>query len=685
MEKLASKIKKNIYYILRHGYTTRDEKGEMIVSSDVKADKYHLTEEGKEQAQKAAELIKNNHEIDLIYSSPFLRTKETAEAVSKLLHLKVNIDDRIREIEHGGCEGNPYYSCPFKDKRKGLDDRPHETGETWNDVRKRMYEFMKDIEEKHSGKKILIVSHGDPLWFLKSVAQAKTGQEILNEGDISPKIAGFEELKWRQLPRNEYGELDLHRPFVDEVVLKCGQCKASMKKVSDLIDVWFDSGAMPYAQWHWPFENEKIFKEQFPADFIVEAMDQTRGWFYTLLAIATLLGKGNPYKNVVCYSHVLDEKGKKMSKSKGNVVSPFEVMDKVGADAARWYFYTINQPGEYKNFSIKDAEAKLKGFIFTLQNCVRFYELYAIDKATWIHETEPKELLDKWVLSKLHGLVKDVTESLDNYDPTTAARAIERFIVEDLSNWWLRRSRKRKAASPSVGEPRPGPGREALGLLRFILLHLSKVLAPFTPFMAEDIKTRLHKFQKAGHESVHLNDWPLVDKKLINKKLEEEMEEVRNIVTAGLAVRKEKQIKVRQPLQLATIKRSEKFQSGLEELVKEELNVKEVKYDGKQEAEVILNTELTQALEHEGYAREWIRQIQDMRKEAKYKLDEKVYGQWHSDDKELSEAIRKWSEEIKSEALLSDFVNRQKGNKTCDIEKEFELAPQRKIWVGVKK
>ena len=543
LEKLATaKTKKNTYFILRHGYTTRGERKEMIISSDIKHDKYHLTDEGKKQVQKVAEVIKNNHEIDLIYSSPFLRTKETAETVAKLLHLKVNTDDRLREIEHGECDGHPHSDCPSKDTRKTLDDKPHELGETWNDVRKRMYDFMKEMEEKNSGKKILIVSHGDPLWLLKRVSQAKTGQEILEDGRDYPKIGGFEKLEWKFLPRNEYGELDLHRPFIDAVNLKCGECGASMKKVPDLIDVWFDSGAMPYAQWHYPFENEKVFKEQFLADFIAEAIDQTRGWFYTLLAISTLLGKGNPYKNVICYGHVLDEKGKKMSKSKGNIVSPFEVMEKVGADTARWYFYTLNQPGEYKLFSMKDVESKLKGFVFTLQNCVRFYELYREKQATLLRrgfggqasdKRQVSNLLDKWIISRFNGLISEVTDSLDNYDPTTAARTIEKFVVEDFSNWWLRRSRKRK---------------EALGLLRFLLLELSKVLAPFTPFIVEDIHARMHRGTKAGTDSVHLHDWPKADKKLINKELEKEMEEVRNIVAIGLAVRKEKQIKVRQPL-----------------------------------------------------------------------------------------------------------------------------------------
>jgi len=275
-------------------------------------------------------------------------------------------------------------------------------------------------------------------------------------------------------------------------------------------------------------------------------------------------------------------------------------------------------------------------------------------------------LLDQWIISRLNGLFGEVTDSLDNYDPTMSARAIDKFVMEDLSNWWLRRSRKRK---------------EALELLRFILLELAKILAPFTPFIAEDINRRL----KGEGESVHLHDWPKTDKKLIDKKLEEEMEEVRNAVTSGLAVRKEKQIKVRQPLRSAIIKRDKKFQEDLEELVKEELNVKGLAYDKTQELAVLLDTELDAGLVREGYVRELIRQIQDMRKEAKYKLDEKIFCEWHSDDSEVSSAIHEWTEEIEKEALIEKFVASPKGNIVHDVEKEFDLAPSKKIWLGVRK
>jgi len=696
------RTKRNSYYTLRHGYTSRDERVKMVISSDLKLDKYHLTSEGRKQIEKNAEVIKNNHNIDLIYSSPFIRTVEAAEIVARLLHLKVHKDDRLVEVNHGGCDGKAHSACSMKDTRIGFEDKIHEIGESRNDVRKRMFDFISEIERKYSGKNILIVSHGDPLWILNGIAAGASADELTDDTEGKKfayvPVGGFSPLAWKLIPRNDYGELDLHRPFIDGIYLKCNECGASMKKIPDLIDVWFDSGAMPYAQWHWPFkisarggsafggkneeiDSEKMFKEQFPADFIVEGIDQTRGWFYTLLAISTLLGKGSPYKNVMSLGHVLDEKGKKMSKSKGNVVSPFEVMDKVGADAARWYFYTANQPGEYKNFSIRDVEGKLKGFVSTLENCVRFYELYYDEnpKSESLNSKQsPKiqnlklktNLLDAWILSRFNGLIMEVSVKLDGYDPTSAARAIEKFVIEDLSNWWLRRSRKRK---------------EALGLLRFLLLELAKVLSPFTPFLAENIHMRMYKGYKMVTASVHLNDWPKVNKKLINKELESEMDEVRNIVTSGLGVRKEKQIKVRQPLRLATISSAAGFKGDLEELIQEELNVKKISYVKNQEVRVMLDTELDQSLVNEGYARELIRQIQDMRKEAKYKLDEKIFGQWHSDDGELSSAIHEWADEIKKEALLKELVSGPAGKKSYDIEKEFELSPQKKIWVGVRK
>ena len=676
---------KNDYYILRHGHSDKNFDGDKpeIVSSQLDQDKYHLTQKGVNQIKKVAKQLKKMGGVDLVVASPFIRTKETAKIIADELKIKLEIDETIGEVNHGSaCEGRSEHVCEIYNDNQGWETKTAD-GESWGDVRRRMSSFMCQLDKKHDGKKILIVSHGDPLWLLETFVQGLTGEVILSGGRLMPLQGELKKIDFKNWPYDENGNLDMHRPYVDDVTLKCdaslpdGQkCGSEMKKIPDLIDVWFDSGAMPYAQWHWPFDTaqgkpfEKTFKEQFPADFIVEAVDQTRGWFFTLLAVSTLLDKNNPYKNVICHGHVLDEKGQKMSKSKGNVVSPFEIMEKFGADSARWYFYTINSPGESKLFSEKDVQSKLVGFFSTLQNCLRFYELYSDKIGNWKLEIGNSNLLDRWILSRFNGLVEVVTNDLDKYEVTNSARAIEKFISEDFSNWWLRRSRKRK---------------ESLGLLRFLLLEISKIIAPFTPFLAEDFHTRLHRGRSSGTESVHLHNWPKANKKLIDKELEKQMQEVQNIVTQGLAQRKEKQIKVRQPLRAVHLGLSNEFPEDLEVLIKGELNVKEVVYDKSQKDLVVLNTELDQALIYEGYARELIRQIQDMRKEAGYKMDEEVFGQWHSDDPDLSSAINKWSDEIGKDVLLNNFENSSRGDNVFDVQKEFEITTVKKIWVGVKK
>ena len=676
---------KNDYYILRHGHSDKNFDGDKpeIVSSQLDQDKYHLTQKGVNQIKKVAKQLKKMGGVDLVVASPFIRTKETAKIIADELKIKLEIDETIGEVNHGSaCEGRSEHVCEIYNDNQGWETKTAD-GESWGDVRRRMSSFMCQLDKKHDGKKILIVSHGDPLWLLETFVQGLTGEVILSGGRLMPLQGELKKIDFKNWPYDENGNLDMHRPYVDDVTLKCdaslpdGQkCGSEMKKIPDLIDVWFDSGAMPYAQWHWPFDTaqgkpfEKTFKEQFPADFIVEAVDQTRGWFFTLLAVSTLLDKNNPYKNVICHGHVLDEKGQKMSKSKGNVVSPFEIMEKFGADSARWYFYTINSPGESKLFSEKDVQSKLVGFFSTLQNCLRFYELYSDKIGNWKLEIGNSNLLDRWILSRFNGLVEVVTNDLDKYEVTNSARAIEKFISEDFSNWWLRRSRKRK---------------ESLGLLRFLLLEISKIIAPFTPFLAEDFHTRLHRGRSSGTESVHLHNWPKANKKLIDKELEKQMQEVQNIVTQGLAQRKEKQIKVRQPLRAVHLGLSNEFPEDLEVLIKGELNVKEVVYDKSQKDLVVLNTELDQALIYEGYARELIRQIQDMRKEAGYKMDEEVFGQWHSDDPDLSSAINKWSDEIGKDVLLNNFENSSRGDNVFDVQKEFEITTGKKIWVGVKK
>jgi len=651
---------KNTYYVMRHGETTRNENVQKIINSRLETDTYHLTDEGRDGVKHSLELLKL-HDIDAIYASPFLRTKETAEIAGQVLHHKVEIDDRLVESGHSPeLEGKSEVDYPDTDKNL----------ESPQSIRTRLSDFMMDLESKHRNKNILIVTHAHPMSFLQAIAHGYSEVEV-NNPDIFPyhipSLAEISKLEWRKIPRNEYGELDLHRPFIDNVLIKCSKCKSKMEKIPDLIDVWFDSGAMPYAQWHYPFENKDIFKKQFPADFIVEGMDQTRGWFWTLMAISTLLGRGAPYKNVMALGFTLDEKGVKESKSKGNYTPVLEMINNNGADVLRWYFASSMTAGENKSVIAREIQDKLKGFFFTLQNCVRFYELYSTEDK---QELSKLTTLDKWLMSRLHRMINSVTENIEAYDVTTAGRTIEQFVSDDLSNWWLRRSRRRK---------------EALPLLRHALLELAKVLSPFTPFMAEDIWQRLG----GEGESVHLSDWPKVTKKYIDDKLEDEMVSARDLIAQGLAQRKEKQFKVRQPLGSVIIKRS-KFSNDIEGLIKEELNIKKIVYDPAKSstddrgASIILDFELTPALIREGYARELMRQIQDMRKESKYQMDEPAMVDWHSEDKEIISAVTEWAEEIKKDTVLKVLEQKPKHG-SYDVEKDSELAPSKKIWVGIKK
>ena len=662
---------KNEFYVLRHGHSEKNGRpGEpATISSRLEHDKYHLTEDGIEQVKNVAKKLKKLGGVDTIISSPFLRTKETARIIADELGLKVHLEPEIREYDHGSaCEGKTEHVCLVAHADQRWETKTPD-GESWMELRRRMSGFLRDLDAKHEGKRILLVSHGDPIFLLETFTLGLAKDEApASREKIYPKEAELKKLNLKNWPHDDDGELDLHRPYIDRIVLKCKKCGGKMAKIPDLIDVWFDSGAMPYAQQHWPFENGKMFKEQFPADFIVEAIDQTRGWFFTLLAISTLLEKGAPYKNVMVLGHALDEKGAKMSKSLGNFVPVMELMDKYGVDVLRWYFLSSMTIGESKSVIPREIEDKQKGFFGTLGNCIKFYELYATEPTT--NDQRPTTLLDKWILSKLNELIVEVSDCLDKYDPTSAAKAVEKFVAEDFSNWWLRRSRRRK---------------EALGLLRFLLLEVAKIIAPFIPFTAEDIHMRMHAGQNAGTQSIHLHDWPKADKKLIDKKLEKQMEEVQNIVTIGLAQRKEKQIKVRQPLRSVYLGLSNEFPKDLEILMKGELNVKEIVYDKSQKELVVLNTEIDEALIHEGYARELMRQIQDMRKEAKYRVDDEVFGQWHSDNPDLSAAINKWSDEIKKDVLLNNFENSQHDDKAYDVEKEFELVAGKKIWIGIKK
>ncbi len=372
-------------------------------------------------------------------------------------------------------------------------------------------------------------------------------------------------------------DIELHKPYIDNVHLNCPKCSQKMTRVTEVIDCWFDSGCMPFAQWHYPFENEEIFKQNFPADFISEAIDQTRGWFYTLMAISTLLFDKSPYKNVIVLGHVQDKDGKKMSKHTGNVVDPWTILDKQGADAVRWYFYTNSSPWLPNRFYEEAVNEGQRKFMGTLWNTYAFFVLYAnidnFDPNNYTLKYDKLPPMDKWILSKLNSLVKFIDDGLENYKLTETSRAMSEF-VDELSNWYVRRSRER-----FWGKDMPQDKINAYMTLYTVLVTLTKLSAPFTPFIAESIYQNLVcKVSKNEPESVHLCDFPTYDEKLIDKKLEEDMDTVLSIVVAGRSGRNTANIKNRQPIGNMFVKSNNTLDNMFIDIIKEELNIKNVEF-----------------------------------------------------------------------------------------------------------
>ena len=388
-------------------------------------------------------------------------------------------------------------------------------------------------------------------------------------------IGSIEELK--SMSDNCPDNVELHRPFIDEVTIKCPHCGKEMHRVPEVIDCWFDSGAMPFAQHHYPFENHDLFEQQFPAEFISEGVDQTRGWFYSLLAISTLIFDKAPYKNVLVLGHVQDKDGQKMSKSKGNAVDPFEALEKYGADAIRWYFY-INSapwlPNRFHGDAVVEGQRKFMG---TLWNTYAFYVLYAeidqFDATKYALEYEKLSVMDKWLLSKLNTLIKTVDENLENYRIPESARALQDF-VDDMSNWYVRRSRERFWAKGMEQDK-----ISAYMTLYTALVTVAKVAAPMIPFMTEDIYQNLVRGLDANApESIHLCDFPVADEAMIDADLEANMDEVLKLVVMGRACRNAANIKNRQPIGKMFVKSEKTLPEFYQEIVEEELNVKTLEF-----------------------------------------------------------------------------------------------------------
>ena len=558
-------------------------------------------------------------------------------------------------------------------------------------------------------------------------------------------IGSIEELK--KLGKNVPDDIELHKPYIDEVKLKCEKCGKEMKRVPDVIDCWFDSGSMPFAQYHYPFENKEVFEKHFPAQFISEAIDQTRGWFYTLMAISTLLFDKSPFENCLVLGHVQDKDGLKMSKHKGNVVDPWTVLDNQGADAIRWYFCASSSPWLPTRFYPEGIGEYQRKFIGTFWNTYAFYVLYAdIDKFNPLeYKLEYSKLsqMDKWILSKLNSLVKDVDEGMTEYKITESARLIQDF-TDELSNWYVRRCRERFWESGMEQDK-----INAYMTLYTCLVTLAKVSAPFVPFMTEEIYQNLvANIDKTAPESIHLCDFPVAEEEMIDKKLEENMEKVLEIVTLGRACRNVSGMKNRQVLSKVYVDSKHELEKEFADIIKEELNVKEIefsqdvakfvsynvkpnlktvgpkygailpsinellrggngtafvnelkekgvvtleignakvevveedllmettkseKYISEQDGNltVVLDIELTPELIEEGFVRELISKIQNLRKESGFEVQNHIEI-YYSGNEKLAAIIQRNKKQI-SEDTLADIIMAGKGEKELDINGE---------------
>ena len=463
-------------------------------------------------------------------------------------------------------------------------------------------------------------------------------------------------------------DVDLHRPYIDEVTIPCEKCGGVMRRVAEVMDTWFDSGSMPFAQRGYPRDGKELFEETFPADFISEAVDQTRGWFYTLLAISTLLFKQNSYRNVICLGHVVDPKGKKASKSRGNVLDPNYLFDTFGSDAVRWYFYTSTQIGE--NYRTDDAALRetVQQFFIPLWNCYTFFITYArldnFDPEKAGVPIEERHVLDRWLLSKLSGLVTAVTAGLDAYEPVEPARRIYRF-VDDLSNWYVRRSRRRFWKSQSDRDK-----QAAYQTLHQALTTLALLMGPFAPFVAD----AMHRNLSDG-KSVHLADFPkpvAAD----DPQIEADMARARQAVEAGLAARDAARLKVRQPLAGIAVL-GDPLPDDIAAIVRDELNVKSITFGA---PEVKLDTVITEELKLEGLGRELVRIIQDRRKKLGLNVEDRIHTRYEADGM-LLRALDRHCDYIKAETL-SVTLEPGRGD---GFDGEQMMLEGEQLWIGLKR
>jgi isoleucyl-tRNA synthetase len=615
LEELAKKNKKqakNTYYLMRHGEALSNENCVFETKGDPNN---HLTEKGKKQVMDSLAGIKALN-IDVIIASPFARTQETAGIISSFLGLPIVTEERVHEYHMGDFDGKPVteYLEYYKHTYVEFDTRP-KGGETHREMMNRSMSALMDFEKKYEGKNILIVTHGGPARMMFAGGGLLTQEDVVTDerAVITTLYLGNAEIRKLDLkivPRDETGAVNLHRPYIDEIELSVEG--KTYKRISDVFDCWFESGSMPFASIHYPFENKKIFDKNYPADFIAEGMDQTRGWFYSLINLGVGLFDKAPYKHVIVNGLVLAASGLKLSKSEKNYTDPMVLVEKYGADAMRYAL--LSSPvvkGENLQFDDENISEVYKKCISRLENVVALYEMNKPEEVEVSDESE--DILDRWMIARMRELVTNSTKGYEEYMLDEATRGIA-DIIDDISVWYTRRSRDRLK-----GDEGENSKKEAYETLTYTLITLAKVMAPVMPFIAE----RVYKNVGGKKESVHLESWPEVQ--IFDENIIKDMKLVREAVSLGLMKRTEEKVNVKQPLLSVSFKKN--ISSVYFELIKDELNVKNVFVHEEQGEDAVLDSTITEELQKEGDMRKLIRAIQDARK---------TKGLVHSDEVSLT-------------------------------------------------
>jgi isoleucyl-tRNA synthetase len=600
VEELKERTKKsgNTYYTMRHGESEKNV--DAVLASNLKnKDKYPLTEKGREMVRaRIAELQEKG--IDMVAASPFARTIETAQIIAEgigLTKADILVDERLAEVNVGEFDEGPVSA--YHDFFQTLEERFTKTpegGEPFSVVRKRVGEFLYELEATYENKNILIVSHADPLWLMKLAAKGALAKEL--SPDEYPSIANPELLSFVPLPHNADYELDFHLPYIDQVQL-LDKKGGLLTRIPEVVDCWVESGSMPFAEYHYPFENKNLFEKRSPGDFVSEYIGQTRAWFYYLHAMGVGLFGRAAFKNVVTTGTVLAADGEKVSKSKKNYTDPYVIFDRFSADAFRFYLMSsVVMQAEDLQFRDDDVKEVQNRVVNMLRNVLAFYELFA-DEIVDEPMKASTNLLDTWILSRLAEVIKNAEESFDRYDTPRATRPMRDFI-DDLSTWYVRRSRDRVKGTDAADK------QQALVTLRHVLKEFSKCIAPVMPFVAEEVFSLVK--DSSDLQSVHLAEWPKARE--INATLNEEMSRVRTLASEALMHRQKLNIKVRQPLASLSIQGD--LSPSLSEILKDEINVKEIIANAN---EMSLDVNLTPELIREGDVRDFMRALAEARKE----------------------------------------------------------------------